>query len=235
MFTIAHKSSHPRAALIKFSVIAQEVSPRSDIARQFITEIFTDSYRAKVDPRPDAFVICERNAVNDDSVLACAGLSFGSVRERLFSEQYLDDAIETVLARASKNSIERAEIVEIGSLASRHTAAAAGLIRVLPIIAWFLGMRVILCTTTASLRKLLNYHHIPFISLTEANSARLQECERESWGSYYDNSPLTGIIPLQECGHLFGAHCGRFVFANLPSVGAGSGTVPSSIPQEAVA
>ncbi|MGC9272109.1 thermostable hemolysin, partial [Acidiphilium sp.] len=89
--------------------------------------------------------------------------------------------------------------------------------------------------TTAGLRKLLDYHHIPFIALTEACSARLPEGERERWGSYYDNSPLTGIIPLQECGHLFSNHCGRFVFANLLGAGAGSSTSPSPVPQEAVA
>lgn len=234
MFSITHRSPKSNADQIKSSVIPL-ISPKSSIVRQFITEVFKDTYHAKVDPRPDAFVICERNTDDGAVPLACAGLTFGFAREILFSEQYLDKTIEAAIADTGKYAVDRTEIVEIGSLASRHAAAASDLIRVLPIIAWFLGMRAILCTTTAGLRKLLDYHHIPFMALTEASSARLPEGERERWGSYYANSPLTGIISLQECGHLFSNHCGRFVFANLPGTGAGPTTVQSPVRQEAEA
>ncbi|MBU2718491.1 hypothetical protein HF563_03630 [Acidithiobacillus ferridurans] len=233
MFSIVHRGTKSKFGPIKSSVIST-TSPRSDITRQFIRQIFQDTYNASIEPRPDAFVICERNTAGNCIPLACAGLTFGFARNRLFSEQYLDDAIEVALDRTGKHAVERTEIVEIGSLASRHAAAAADLIRVLPIIAWFLGMRAILCTTTADLRKLLDYHHIPFVALTEASSARLSESEHERWGSYYENSPLTGIIPLQECGHLFSSHCGRFVFANLSGAGTESAT-SNPAQQDAVA
>jgi len=234
MFAFAHRSTQSRVGPIKSSVIAP-TSPRSHVAQQFITEVFKDAYHAKVDPQPDAFVICERNIDDGGVPLACAGLTFGFARQRLFSEQYLDAAIEAAIANTGNYAVDRAEIVEIGSLASRHASAAADLIHVLPIIAWFLGMRAILCTTTAGLRKLLDYHHIPFIALAEARSTRLPEGESERWGSYYANSPQTGIILLQECGHLFSNHCGRFVFADLSGAKPGSSPAPNSISQEAVA
>lgn len=233
MFNIMHKGTQSKFSQLRSSVISTG-SPRGDIAHQFIRQIFQDTYNASIEPKPDAFVVCERNTVSQCIPLACAGLTFGFARNRLFSEQYLDDAIDVVLDRIGKHVIERSEIVEIGSLASRNAAAAADLIRVLPIIAWFLGMRAILCTITAGLRKLLDYHHIPFVVLTEASSERLSVVERECWGSYYENSPLTGIIPLQECGNLFSSHCGRFVFANLSGVVAES-AAPSQAQQDAVA
>ncbi len=233
MFVVVDRWSQSRGGHLRFSVIAP-TSPRSEIACKFVAEVFREAYQATINPRPDAYVFCERNTENGDVPLACAGLTFGFLRERLFSEQYLDDTIQDVLGGAGKHRVERAEIVEIGSLASRHTAAAAGLICALPIIAWFLGMRAILCTTTAVLRKLLDHHRIPFVALTEARPARLPEDERKRWGGYYENSPLTGIILLQECGHLFSNHCGRFAFANLAGPDLGS-VLQSTARQENVA
>ncbi len=217
MFIVDDRRTTSSVGHLKFEVIIPPL-PKYEIACKFIAEVFNDTYHATIDPRPDAIVFCERSNIDNGGVpRACAGLTFGFAHERLFSEQYFDDSIQEVLERTGKYTVERNEIVEIGSLASRQVAAAAGLICVLPIIAWFLGMRAILCTTTAGLRKLLAYHHIPFVPLTEAHPERLPEGER--WGNYYENSPLVGIIPLQECTHLFKNHCGRFVFANLAGIG----------------
>ena len=72
MFAIVHRSTQSRVGPIKSSVIAP-ASPRSDVARRFIAEVFRDAYHAEVDPRPDAFVICERNTDDGDVPLASVG------------------------------------------------------------------------------------------------------------------------------------------------------------------
>lgn len=133
----------------------------------------------------------------------------------LFSERYLDLSLKETVLQKTKRSLNPANIAEIGSLASDNPNAAANLIRIIPIIAGFMGYEALLCTSTYRLRKLLAFHRIPFCILADASIDRLPDAEREAWGSYYNEFPKTCIILLDQCGHLFNHFAGRLIFSEF--------------------
>ncbi|WP_245000895.1 thermostable hemolysin [Dickeya dadantii] len=182
-------------------------------ARKYIADIYLKTYKATISPSPDV-IICSRDT-DTKKIVACAGITFASQHEQLFSERYLPDLLEPLIQQCTDHRLYRHQLVEIGALASDNPNAAADLIRALPIIAWFMGAMAILCTSTHRLRKLLNYHQIPFQPITDASPLRLSEQERQIWGSYYDQSPQTGVILLSQCGHLFEHFSGRLMMADF--------------------
>lgn len=211
MLEISHKTKRYRSHIVR------SCDPKAAEASQFISEIYKDSYQAIIAPTPDAFMICESMSIesNNNDFLACAGLSFGLFRKQLFSEKYLNYTADRVFSEIFGSTIHRKEIVEIGSLASRRATAATDLIRILPVVAWFLGMRAIICTATLNLRRLFEFHKIPFTAVTEANITCLSPLDRSQWGEYYESCPQTGFIRLDACSHLFSNQCGRYSFADF--------------------
>ncbi|SLM65149.1 MULTISPECIES: thermostable hemolysin [unclassified Dickeya] len=181
--------------------------------RKYIADIYLKTYKATISPCPDV-IICSRD-VDTKKIVACAGITFASQHEQLFSERYLQGSLEPLIYQHTQQRLYRHQLVEIGALASDNPNAAADLIRALPIIAWFMGSMAILCTSTKRLRKLLDYHQIPFQPITDASPLSLSEQERQIWGSYYDQSPQTGVILLSQCGNLFEHFSGRLMMADF--------------------
>ncbi|QIZ51584.1 thermostable hemolysin [Dickeya zeae] len=181
--------------------------------KKYIADIYLRTYKATISPSPD-IIICSRNA-SDKKIVASAGITFAAQHDTLFSERYLPDSLEALINRNATQPIYRHQLVEIGALASDNPNASADLIRTLPILSWFMGATAILCTSTRRLRKLLSYYHIPFEPITDASALALSEQERQIWGSYYDQSPQTGIIRLSQCGHLFEHFSGRLMMADF--------------------
>ncbi len=182
-------------------------------SREYISRIYHDNYKAKVNPDPDVIISCKDK--DSGELVACAGISFAAPSQCLFSERYLDTPLDTLIFQQTGHVLSRHQVVEIGSLASDNPNAAADFIRIVPIIAWLMGSKAILCTSTRRLRKLLAFHQIPFTMLAEASSTRLSPEEKVAWGSYYDQAPQTGVILLEQCGHLFNHFCGRLVFSEF--------------------
>ncbi|NKI73312.1 hypothetical protein Dpoa2040_000499 [Dickeya sp. CFBP 2040] len=192
------------------------IHPHDDDAievKKYIADIYLRTYKATISPSPD-IIICSRNA-SSKKIMASAGITFAAQHEKLFSERYLPDSLESLINKHTDHPIYRHQLVEIGALASDNPNASADLIRTLPIMAWFMGATAILCTSTRRLRKLLEYYHIPFQPITDASPLALSEQERQIWGSYYDQSPQTGIILLSQCGHLFEHYSGRLMMADF--------------------
>lgn len=180
---------------------------------EYISRIYHDNYNATVSPDPDIIVACKDK--DSGELVACTGISFAAPSQCLFSERYLDTPLDALIFQQTDHVLSRHQVVEIGSLASDNPNAAADFIRIVPIIAWLMGSKAILCTSTRRLRKLLAFHQIPFTMLAEASSTRLSPEEKVAWGSYYDQAPQTGVILLEQCGHLFNHFCGRLVFSEF--------------------
>ena len=143
--------------------------------------------------------------------MACSGISIGRDDKALFSERYLKGKSLHDILIGSHDNIRRSEIVEIGALASDCPKHASLIIKILPILSWSLGFRVILCTATKQLRTLLKYYKVPFEYICESTPDVLTASERDNWGSYYDNSPQLVYISLDRCGHLFNRYCGKLI------------------------
>ncbi|WP_415679622.1 thermostable hemolysin, partial [Vibrio diazotrophicus] len=175
----------------------------------YISRIYSETYNANVSPSPDLLVYTTTR--NPNEILACAGVTMGKDDKALFSERYLKGkSLHDILMTRHEN-IRRSEIVEIGALASDCPKYASLIIKILPLLSWSLGFRVILCTATKQLRTLLKYYKIPFEYICESTPDVLTDSERESWGSYYENSPQLVFISLDSCGHLFNRYCGKLI------------------------
>lgn len=175
----------------------------------YISKIYSETYNADVSPSPDLLVYTTKG--ENVEIMACAGMYMGKDDKALFSERYLKgESLHDVLIDRYDN-IRRSEIVEIGALASDCPKYASLIIKILPLLSWSLGFRVILCTATKQLRILFKYYKIPFEYICDATPDVLSESERDNWGTYYDNSPQLVFISLDNCGHLFDRYCGKLI------------------------
>lgn len=180
-----------------------------------VREKYATAFGADVAPNPDAFLVGYMEAAPGPSqkAAACAGLTFGSERP-FFSERYLDEKIENVIARRFGSAPERSRIIEVGSLAGGVGRSGHELIRVTPLIAWCLGMQYILCTATAQLSVIFRKLSIPFTPFIPAERSRLDASEQSRWGGYYDSKPWTGAIPLRDAVPMFADLTGRYSFTD---------------------
>ena len=144
------------------------------------------------------------------SFLACmrssqqgAALGFRSAGEGpLFLEKYLDQPVERALGLAVGTSVERARIVEIGSLAANSGLALVSL--------WLETARELrdhaefgVAVLTAPLRAMFVRLRIPLHVLAPADPQRIGPSSG-LWGRYYENDPrvcagslVTGLDQLE--------------------------------------
>ncbi|MGK3992699.1 thermostable hemolysin [Sorangium sp. So ce1024] len=184
-------------------------------AVDLVRQKYRRSFGAEVMPNPDCFVVCTTEpGAGAPKVVACAGLTFSS-DSRLFSEQYIDEPIEQVISALERRPASRDAIVEVGSLASVEHRAGTELVRVVPILAWCLGKRYILCTITANLKLIFDAVGLNFQPVRGADAARLGDGAHEKWGSYYDQRPQTGYIRLDAIAEVFSRSTGRYRFSAL--------------------
>ncbi|MGW8557549.1 thermostable hemolysin [Streptomyces tubercidicus] len=185
----------------------------ADLAR----EVYAQAYGADVAPRPDSFIVARPAcgaAEEPCAPLACAGLTFGRDQE-LFSERYLETGVEDAALARLGASVDRRRVVEVGALATRRASVGRELIRATPIIAWCLGMEYILCTATRSLITTLERTGISFVPFGPADPRRLTSEEAARWGTYYDQEPQVGVIPLNALDRLFSDATGRYSVTDL--------------------
>ncbi|GAA2592311.1 thermostable hemolysin [Streptomyces tubercidicus] len=185
----------------------------ADLAR----EVYAQAYGADVAPRPDSFIVARPAcgaAEEPCAPLACAGLTFGRDQE-LFSERYLETGVEDAALARLGASVDRRRVVEVGALATRRASVGRELIRATPIIAWCLGMEYILCTATRSLITTLERTGISFVPFGPADPRRLTPDEAARWGTYYDQEPQVGVIPLNALDRLFSDATGRYSVTDL--------------------
>ncbi|MEI7033730.1 thermostable hemolysin [Streptomyces pratensis] len=173
--------------------------------------VYAAAYAADIRPDPDAFIIATATAPDGTaSIVGCAGCTHASARP-FFSERYLDQPIEEVIAETTGRPVARERIIEIGALAGQG-GSGREMTRLIPIIAWCMGMEYILCTVTEPLRLSLEELGITFTVLGPADPDRLPAEERRSWGTYYDRKPQVGCIELRVLAPLFAGATGRYTF-----------------------
>lgn len=180
-------------------------------AGAFARAAYAHIHRATIDPRPDAFIVATGpDDRGGTAVRGCAGCTYASDRP-FFSERYLDTTVEQAIGERNGLPVDRSRIVEIGALAGPG-GAGQEMVRLIPIIAWCMGMEYILCTVTSRLHELLQRLDITFTPLGTATAERLDPAERAAWGTYYDQSPQVGFIELRVLASLFADATGRYAF-----------------------
>ncbi len=192
--------------MLKISV-ARRLSVPWLAAAELVRKTYARTYEAQVMPDPDRFIVGHL----EGAVIACAGIAYANGGS-FFSERYLDAPIDTVLEQRFGAPVDRDRVIEIGALASCCRGSGQEMIKITPLIAWTLGVEYILCTATSGLRDALDSAGIDFTPLGDAAPDGLEPGERLAWGSYYEQQPQVGVIPLRVLSPLFAEATGRYTF-----------------------
>jgi hypothetical protein len=155
----------------------------------FIRGVYTEHYGARVH-RFAPMLVSLRDG---DALVAAAG--YRRATQPLFLERYLDRPVEQLLGGAGA-PIARAQIVEVGHLASRRAGAGRRLIVRLAQHVGQLQIQWVVSTLTEELRNVLVRMGVEPLALGRADPARLG-ADAQDWGSYYAHHPLVfaGSLP----------------------------------------
>jgi hypothetical protein len=163
----------------------------------FVKRRYMKSYEAIIEPSPEYFLIVLDNS---DSIQSCAGLTFAK-SSPLLSECYLDASCQETLSTITNTHIERDCIAEVGSVASINPIAGQTLFNMLSVVTWCMGARYLLCTSTPRSIEVMGNCNVRFNKICNADPQRMTPKAEVEWGSYYDQTPITGYIKLGEMAH----------------------------------
>ncbi len=159
-----------------------EGHPLWPITSRFIRSMYDKCFKARIVQIPKRIVAL----VDQEFRVHCAAGLRDSL-EPFFSEYYLDEPVEMKIGAFSGSRVERREIVEVSSFASRTPGSSVRFIRELVSYGEGLGFNWAFFTTTSRLEKLLRKIHLPLIDLGVASSSRVPS--PEMWGTYYRTNP----------------------------------------------
>ncbi len=160
-------------------------SPARAQVEDFIHGIYRERYGADVQHFSPTLVSLH-DAQGD--IMSAAGYRSAS-QEPLFLERYLDAPVQTRLAKLGYAAPQRAQIVEVGHLASNKAGSGKSLILQLAPILATQGFQWVVSTLTEELRHLFLRLGIPPLALGMADPELLGEAA-SGWGSYYEHHPV---------------------------------------------
>ena len=138
-------------------------------AESFIRRVFAQRHRADVQSfYPTLLGFGERAGFR-----AVVGFR-GALEDRLFAEQYLDEAVETLIRERIGQAVSRTELVEVGNLALANPGDARWVIAAATCFLHALGYRWVLFTATRTLINAFQRLGLqPLVACTSpANAAR---------------------------------------------------------------
>ena len=159
--------------------------------QQFIVDGFTRHYQAKV----TEFMPHLLGVLLAGQWQAVLGIRFGT-EGVLFTEQYLPQSAEQTLAQ---NDIccQRSDIAEIGQLYAQSRQALMQLFVLMIQALHQLGVRQLLFSATADLKRLLRRHGINLQEIVSADPKCLGD-KANDWGSYYQSNPDVCVLSVNQ-------------------------------------
>lgn len=166
-------------------------SPERRRVERFLEREFRQTYNARITAHYPTLMSVQDG---EGAILGALGFRFAN-DGNLFLEQYLDNAIESVLNASSAGSTARNEIVEVGNLASHGNGASIFLFTALTAYLAQHGKQYITVTATDFLHRYFTRLGVEPLLLGHAEQTRLPD-GGASWGSYYQTRPriLAGQI-----------------------------------------
>lgn len=189
---------------------------------QFIRRRFAERYGADV----RHFMPCLFGIESPDGELHGAVGCRSAGGTPLFLERYLPMRIEHAIRVHCGARVARAEIVEVGNLATRGPATARYLIVELTGLLAAQGFRWVAFTGTTSLLNSFTRLGLAPMAIAPADPSRLGD-ERDDWGSYYDNEPQVMVGEIRQGRHLLQRGDGACLAA--PSSGSSDRSLRSPI------
>lgn len=181
---MAVHSRFPDAGPESLRLHGRDDPQRAEVER-FIRRVYAQRYGATVAGFAPTLVSL---AHPDGSIAAAAGYR-GAASGPLFLERYLGRPIEEVLAERGGSRPARAQVVEIGHLASGHAGAGRRLIFLLAPQLARERFRWATATLTRELLQLFGRLGLAPLALASADPAALGD-EARLWGSYYEHDPV---------------------------------------------
>ena len=154
----------------------------------FIRKTYRDEYGAVLSEFP-ALIMAAFNG--HGQIAAAAGIR--SEADGFFSEAYLDHPIEALLTALCDSKVERREIFEVTSLASREPRKTAAFIDAIVRYGMLHGFQWSFFTLTLRLRQLLDRLGLDLAFLGSADRFRIRN--HQSWGTYYAAEP--GVFAIR--------------------------------------
>jgi len=116
--------------------------------------------------------------------------------QALYLEQYLEQPVETAIAAATGQTVQREQVVEVGNLAGGNCRAAMRMVAQLPGYLLSRDYCWIVFTATRTVRGILEGLGAPLVELARADVARVA-ASPDRWGRYYEQDPrvLAGFLP----------------------------------------
>jgi hypothetical protein len=175
------------------------IHPRGDARRReveaFIRRVYAERYGADV----SGFAPMLVSLRDDDGIVAAAGYR-SAAQDRLFLEGYFDQPIESLLKPHTVQPLARADVVEVGHLASTRAGEGRRLVQMITAHLAEQGFEWVVCTLTAELRHLFVRIGITPLALGAADPDALGR-DVGRWGSYYDHHPVVLAGQLQQVLH----------------------------------
>lgn len=159
-------------------------APDRPAADHFVRSVFRERYDARLTALPPTLFVLYGA---DDQILAVAGLRLAGDGP-LFLEAYLDEPVEVAIRRRVGADMARAQIIEVGSLATRAPGYARTLIQSLTAYLYHRHFDWVVFTAVSTLRNTFRRLGLNPLLLCAADPARLAS-GAAAWGSYYERSP----------------------------------------------
>lgn len=189
-------------------------STRRDALEACVADTFARRYKARI----EHFLPYLLSLNLSNQLGAVVGLRLAG-ETSLFLEQYLRRPVEQAVAGAYRTPVDRAQIIEVGNLASIVPGSAALLFGLLPIILHEAGIRWVVCTATPQVQSMLDRLDFPAKKICSADAEVLGDSKKD-WGSYYDCLPdvIVGDVDQALPLALANQHTGRLAKALAGSI-----------------
>ncbi len=162
--------------------VVERCDPQRSEAEAFVRDVYRREYGAELTDFANR-LICRFGPGGQISCVAGLRLA----EEGFFSERYLSDPVETTLSRAAGNSVDRNDIYEVTTLASRSPREIAAFINDIITFGTERGLSWSFFTLTRRLNLLLTRLHLAPIYLADATPDRV--ADPSAWGRYYETEP----------------------------------------------
>ena len=164
------------------------------LTENFIHEIFSQFYGADI----QHFLPFLLRLTNSESQIIAALGFRPAVNNDLFLENYLQKPIEQILAGIYKQPVVRQDVVEIGNLAIGERGAARVLIVALTGVLFAARYRWCVFTIARPLINTFRKMGIELETLSPANNDFMNQEEKNSWGSYYQQNPFVMACRVEQ-------------------------------------
>lgn len=167
-----------------------EIVPHDHRLRPVVESAIRSAFQRDHGARLDRLPACLVASTDEAGVICAASLRFAE--DGFFSERYLDQPIEQLIARRTGARADRAALVEVGSLAADRPGEVKDLVGGIIRFLHHRGTRWAFFTATARLRTFLGRAGIPLVELARADPSRIDGVE--AWGAYYQQDPRVMLV-----------------------------------------